>query len=57
MKSEAYKRAQAKYAREKLRQYIFRFSRVDQDVIDKLESVDNKTDYVRQLIKKDIGST
>ena len=54
MPSEAQKRATAKYQREKLRQYVIRFSRVDQDIIDKLEATENKTDYIRQLIKKDL---
>ena len=55
MNSEAQKRALAKYRREKLRQYIVRFSQVDQLIIDKLDSVPNKTDYIRQLIKKDLN--
>ena len=57
MKSEAQKRAELKYQREKLRQYVIRFSRVDQDIIDKLEATENKTDYIRQLIKKDIKNS
>lgn len=54
MASEAQKRANARYMKNKMRQYVIRFSRVDQDVIDKLEATENKTDYIRQLIKKDI---
>ena len=57
MASEAQKRAQAKYQREKLRQYVVKFSRVDQDIIDKLEATENKTDYIRQLIKKDLKNS
>lgn len=57
MTTEAQKRAHAKYQREKMRQYVIRFSRVDQDIIDKLEATDNKTDYIRQLIKKDLKNS
>jgi hypothetical protein len=57
MVSEAQKRAQAKYCKHKLRQYVIRFSRVDQDIIDKLEATENKTDYIRQLIKKDLENS
>ena len=57
MASEAQKRAQAKYQLEKLRQYVVKFSRVDQDIIDNLEATENKTDYIRQLIKKDLKNS
>lgn len=40
-----------------MRQYVIRFSRVDQDIIDKLENTENKTDYIRQLIKKDLKNS
>ncbi len=57
MKSESQRKAQAKYFKTKLRQYVIRFSRVDQDIIDKLEATENKTDYIRQLIKKDLENS
>lgn len=50
-KRAAFKRYAAKTA-----QYMFRL-RLDQDadVIARLDEVDNKTDYIRQLIRKDMS--
>ena len=37
------------------KQYAFRFNKEsDKDVIEKLDSKEDKTDYIRQLIRKDI---
>lgn len=52
--SEAQKRAKAKYDL-KTTQYVFRFRNdADANIIKKLKSVPLKTQYVRQLILKDI---
>lgn len=58
-KSEAYKRAQAKYDKEKRKlvrkQYLFAlYYATDQSVIDKLDSVESRTDYIRQLVRYDM---
>lgn len=54
MVSEAQKRAKAKYDRTTT-QYVFRFrNNADADIIEKLKSVPLKTQYIRQLILKDI---
>ena len=54
MVTDAQKRAKAKYDL-KTTQYVFRFrNEADADVIKKLKSVPLKTQYVRQLILKDI---
>lgn len=48
------KKAQARY-NEKTRTFLLKFNiENDKDVILKLESVSNKINYIRQLIKKDI---
>lgn len=45
-----------KYHKDKMTTFAVRFHNVsDLDVINKLQSVENKTDYIRQLILKDIG--
>lgn len=39
-----------------MRTVSFRFNKEsDKDVIERLDSVPNKTDYVRSLVRKDIG--
>lgn len=54
MVSEAQKRAKAKYDRNTT-QYVFRFRNgADARIIEKLKSVPLKTQYIRQLILKDI---
>jgi hypothetical protein len=51
---ESLRRSQRKY-QDKCKTYVMRFRRdKDGDVIGKLESVPNKTDYVRQLVQNDI---
>lgn len=57
MVSEAQKKAMEKYRRKAVRQYTLRFTHVDQPIIDKLDNVENKTDYIRKLIKKDLNLT
>lgn len=54
MVSEAGKRAMRRYARKTV-QFIVRLRKdADADVIARLESVPNKTEYVRRLVRKDI---
>ena len=53
--SEAKKKADEKWKKANLRQIKFSFNRTgDKDVLDKLDSVENKTEYVRELIRDDI---
>lgn len=53
--SESQKRATKKYNDSKTRHYGVRFMcGRDADIIAKLDSVDNKTNYIRKLIIKDI---
>lgn len=53
--SEAKKKADEKWKKANLRQIKFSFNRTgDKDVLDKLDSVENKTEYVRELIREDI---
>lgn len=55
MRTEAQKKAQAKYM-QTLRTFVFRFNKgKDADVIAKLEAQGNKSDYIRGLVVKDIG--
>lgn len=55
MLTEAQKRATKRYYA-KLRQYIVRFKKdSDADVIERIDSQQNKTDYIRNLVRQDIG--
>lgn len=48
-------KATAKYHKAHMTGINLRFhNQSDQDVIEKLKSVENKTDYIRQLIRADI---
>lgn len=52
---KARNRRASKWGEKNLKTTILKFHKVnDKEVIDKLDSVDNKTDYVRTLIKNDI---
>lgn len=61
-RSEALKRAQAKYQRKmivrnRLKQYNFKFHIVhDADIIKVLESQKNKNGYIKKLIRDDMQS-
>ena len=47
-----------KFHRENYRRYNILFRRgMDDSIIEKLESAENKTDYIRQLILADIQKT
>lgn len=53
--SDAQLRAAAKYAKKKIKKMTFSFNReTDADILEKLESVDNKQGYIKGLIRKDI---
>lgn len=46
------------FHKENYKMFVTRFSKFsDKSIIEKLESVDNKTDYIRQLILADIQKT
>lgn len=54
MKSDALKKAQAKYEA-KIKAYHIRFLQdVDKELIAKIESVPNKNEYLKELVRKDI---
>lgn len=54
-RSEALKRAQDKYTA-KIRTFAVRLNtEKDAEIVAKLESVDNVTDYIRQLVARDLG--
>ena len=43
------------YNKTKMKSYAFRLSyKEDRDIIDYLDSLENKTDYIRQLIRDDM---
>lgn len=53
--SDAKKKANAKWNKKNLKQFIFAFNKnSDADVIERLERVPNRTDYIRELVRKDI---
>ena len=52
--SEAQKRANAKYAREKTKAYTMRFYPTDADLLAWLESQPNKQGYIKRLIREDM---
>lgn len=55
-RTEAQKRARNKWQAKAMRQIALRFNKEnDADVLRKMDSVPNKTDYVRQLVREDIG--
>lgn len=53
MSTEAQKKAQSKY-RKSLKRMTFEFYPTDQDVLDKLNSVESKQGYIKALIREDI---
>lgn len=45
-----------RYAKDKVKQIKFNFVKsTDADIIEKLEKVKNKTDYIKKLIRDDIA--
>lgn len=55
MVSEAQKRAKKKYDSLRTKQYVMRLRiGADADVIEKLDSVSSKTEFIRELVRRDI---
>ena len=55
MTSEAQKRAQSKYDKKNTRSILFKFNLTgDADILSKLDNVENKQGYVKDLIRKDM---
>lgn len=56
MRSEALKRAQAKYDKRNCEQVNLKLNRTtDKDILDKLQAVENKQGYIKDLIRLDIA--
>ena len=51
--SEAHNKAQSKY-RKNLKRMTIEFYPTDQDILDKLDSVESKQGYIKNLIREDI---
>ena len=51
--SEAHNKAQSKY-RKNLKRMTIEFYPTDQDILDKLETVESKQGYIKDLIRADI---
>ena len=55
MVSEAQKRAKKRYDTLRTKQYVMRLRiGADADVIEKLDSVPSKTEFIRELVRRDI---
>lgn len=54
MKSEALKRADAKYRKEKVMRLPIDLYPTDQDIIDHLKTVKSRQGYIKELIRADI---
>lgn len=55
MVSEAQKRAQSKYDKNNTHSVLFKFNLTgDADILSKLDSVENKQGYIKELIRKDL---
>lgn len=55
MVTESQKRAKKRYDRLRTKQYVMRLRiGADADVIKKLDSVPSKTEFIRELIRRDI---
>jgi hypothetical protein len=52
--TEAHKRAQAKYRREKATQVVIRLYGTDADMLEWLQSQENKQGYIKRLIRDDM---
>ena len=53
--TDAQKRASAKYNKENVKRVILHFNiNTDKDILDYLERKDNKTGYIKELIRKDM---
>lgn len=55
MASDAQIRAQMKYDKKNTRQIMFKFNlTTDADILKKLDSVENRQGYVKELIRRDL---
>lgn len=54
MASEAQKRANAKYAKEKCKTVCLRFFPADMELYEHLQRQENKNGYIKELIKRDM---
>lgn len=56
MAKESQARATAKYDKKNTRQIMFKFNRkTDADILEKLDEVENRQGYVKNLIRKDLN--
>lgn len=56
MASEAQKKASEKYDKNNTRNIMFKFNKkTDADILKKLDSVDNRQGYIKQLIRNDMN--
>lgn len=55
MSTEAQKRAKAKYRKEKCKSLYIKLYPTDQDIIDKINSLDEYSPYIKRLIREDIS--
>ena len=54
MKGDSHKRAMAKYS-QKLRTYIVRCNKhTEADIVEKLDATENKSAYIKKLVREDI---
>lgn len=55
--TEQQKRAQIKYDKTNTRKITFKFNlKTDADILERLDSVDNRQGYIKELIRSDIES-
>lgn len=54
MISDAKKRADAKYRKEKVRQVVVRFGPPDADLLEYIEGQESMAGYIKQLIRADM---
>lgn len=53
--TEQQKRAQIKYDKANTRQITFKFNlKTDADILERLDSVDNRQGYIKEIIRNDI---
>ena len=56
--TDAQKKAQAKYDKNNTKNITFKFNKkTDADILAKLDSVDNKQGYLKELIRKDMSAS
>lgn len=57
MVTEQQKRAQIKYDKANTRQITFKFNlKTDADILERLDAVDNRQGYIKELIRNDMES-